>query len=314
MFALARSRPPEARSLIRNSLQAQQASLTSAVARLLVENNETEEQAMARIQDIYHGVERNIYYFLAAMLVAISLTSLYLIQSNRRLFDHLAALSNQKSDLARKLITVQEEALRSISRELHDEFGQILTAMGAMLRRAEKRGLPPDSPFRADLQEVREVAQATLEKVRSLSQALHPAILDDGGLEKAVDWYLPVFEKQTGITVRYQKEGRSPAVPDRIAVNVYRVLQEALNNLARHSGSSTAWVRIGFRPESLDLEVEDHGAGLPAGQPVRAGIGMVAMRERAELMHGRIEFLRPAEGGTLVRLSVPLAEPDHHED
>ena len=101
---------------------------------------------------------------------------------------------------------MQEETLHSLSRELHDEFGQVLTAIGAMLRRAEKR-LPADSPFCAELREVREVAQATLEKTRSLSQLMHPSILDDGGLEKAIDWYLPVFEKQTGITVRYEKKG-----------------------------------------------------------------------------------------------------------
>lgn len=302
-----------ARDLIRTSLQAQQASLTAAVARLLVENNETEQQAMARIQAIYYRVERNIYYFLIAMLMAISLTSLYLIQSNRRLFERLATLSSQKSELARKLITVQEETLRSISRELHDEFGQILTAIGAMLRRAEKQGLAPDSPLRTELQEVREVTQSTLEKIRSLSQALHPAILDDGGLEKAVGWYLPIFEKQTGITVRYQQEGRSRVVPDRIAVNVYRVLQEALNNLARHSGSGTAWVRMAFTPERLNLEVEDHGTGIPSDGKLRNGIGIVAMRERAELLDGRIEFLRPSEGGTLVRLSVPLAKADSDE-
>ena len=149
MFALAREgRVKEARDLIRTSLEPQQAAIASAVARLLIENNETEEQAMLLIQDIYKRVQRNVYYFLAAMLVAILLTSLYLIHSNRSLFERLAVLSEQRSDLARQLITVQEGTLHSISRELHDEFGQILTAVGAMLRRAEKR-LPADSPFRS---------------------------------------------------------------------------------------------------------------------------------------------------------------------
>ena len=195
------------------------------------------QEAAARIQGIYLGVERNVYVFLAAVLLAIFCTTLYLIYSNRRLFEHLAAVSEHRSDLARKLITVQEETLHSLSRELHDEFGQVLTAIGAMLRRAEKR-LPADSPFCADLREVREVAQATLEKTRNLSQLMHPSILDDGGLEKAIDWYLPVFEKQTGIKVRYEKKGDGPAITDRVAIHVYRVLQEALNNLARHSGST----------------------------------------------------------------------------
>jgi len=184
---------------------------------------------------------------------------------------------------------VQEEILHSISRELHDEFGQVLTAIGAMLRRAEKKGLPPDSPFREELQEARGVAQATLEKIRSLSQVLHPTILDDGGLEKAIDWYLPTFERQTGIAVKYEKSGVAPAIPDRIAINVYRVLQEALNNAARHSQSQTVWVRVRFGPDRFQLEVEDRGAGLPAeGSPsMRHGTGLVAMRERASLLGGQ---------------------------
>ena len=308
MFSLAaHGNDAQARDLIRQSLEPQQAAIASNVARLLVQNNEAEERAAARIQSIYAGVERNVYYFLGAALVAIALTSLYLIRSNRQLFDRLALLSGQRSDLARKLISMQEEVLRSISRELHDEFGQILTAIGAMLARAAKHDAPPS--FRESLQEVREVTQSTLEKTRSLYQSLHPAILDDGGLEQALAWYLPVFQKQTGIQVQYQKTGASSVVADGIAIHVYRVVQEALNNLAKHSKSQQAWVRMDFSPNRLRLEVEDHGIGLREEKKpgIRRGIGMVAMRERAALLRGKIEFLRPAEGGTLVRLDVPLS-------
>jgi signal transduction histidine kinase len=309
MFELAeQGQERAARDMIRTSLEAQEGALTSAVARLLVQNNEAEEEAAARIQGIYLGVERNVYIFLAAVLVAIFGTTLYLIYSNRRLFQHLATVSEHRSDLARKLITVQEETLHSLSRELHDEFGQVLTAIGAMLRRAEKR-LPADSPFCVDLREVREVAQATLEKTRNLSQLMHPSVLDDGGLVKAIDWYLPVFEKQTGIKVRYEKQGDGPAITDRVAIHVYRVLQEALNNLARHSGSQSAVVRLEFPPGRLNLEVEDRGRGIPESRNGgRRGIGMTAMRERAELLQGKFEVLRPGEGGTLVRLDVPLTD------
>jgi signal transduction histidine kinase len=315
MFSLAAGgNNAQARSLIRGSLESQQAAITTTVARLLVQNNESEERAAARIQAIYAGVERNVYYFLGAALITIVLTSGYLIRANRRLFEELARLSTQRSELARKLISMQEEVLRSISRELHDEFGQILTAIGAMLTRAARQpDLPPT--FRESMQEVREITQATLEKTRSLYQSLHPAILDDGGLEQAFTWYLPVFERQTGIKVQYQKTGPSPVVSDGVAIHVYRVLQESLNNLAKHSKSSLAWVRLEFSQGRLRLEVEDRGVGLPAGQNAgaRRGIGMVAMRERAELLRGKIEFLRPSEGGTLVRLDVPLTAAGPYE-
>ena len=159
-----------------------------------------------------------------------------------------------------------------LSRELHDEFGQILTAIGAMLSRAERKGLPPDSPFRVELQEVRAVAQSTMEKIRSLSQVLHPTVLDDGGLEKAIDWYLPTFEKQTGIVVKYEKTGTSPEVPDRVAINVYRVLQEALNNMAKHSESNTAWVRVRLRAGPAAAGSGGSRSGHP-GQRTAAGSG-----------------------------------------
>ena len=310
MFALAGTPggDKQAKELVRSSLEPQQEAMSATVARLLVENNLTEERAAARVQEIYRRVERDVYLFLAAALAAILATSLYLIYSNRRLFQRLEAVSAQRSALARKLITMQEEMLRSISRELHDEFGQILTALGAMLARAEKKELP--SGFREDLREIRMIAQEALDKTRGLSLALHPSILDEGGLEQAIDWYVPIFQKQTGIRVDYRKSGRGVEIPDAVAIHVYRVLQEALNNVARHSGASTAQVRVEFAPSKLCLEVEDHGSGLPArpAAGARRGIGMVAMRERADLLHGVLAFDRPAEGGTRVRLDVPIIE------
>ncbi|HKD04175.1 MAG TPA: sensor histidine kinase [Terriglobales bacterium] len=310
-FRLARNRQEaEAREQIRLSLQARQAALTTAVSRLLVENNESEQLAAARIADIYDRVERQVYLFLTATLLAIVLASLLLIRSNRQLFAQLASLSEQRSELAQKLIATQESTLRHVSRELHDEFGQILTAIGSMLARSSSHA-PEGSALRADLREISEVAQQSLDKVRSLSQALHPVMLDEAGLESTLEWYLPVVEKQTGTRIAYEKLGKSFPVNGNAAVQVYRVLQEALNNVTRHSGAKQAWVRLRFLPQQLELEVEDHGRGMDAGSG-QQGIGLVAMRERAQLVGGRIDFLRPDESGTLVRLIVPRESADGH--
>jgi signal transduction histidine kinase len=309
-FALAQSgKEQEAREQIRLSLQARQASLSNAVARLLVQNNEAEEQAAQSISQIYDRVQRQVYLFLTATLIAIAITSLYIIRSNRQLFARLAALSEQRSDLAQKLIATQESTLRHISRELHDEFGQILTAVGSMLKRAEKY-LPQGSPVMTELHEVRQVTQGTLDKVRSLSQALHPVMLDELGLESTLDWYLPTIERQAGIRISYEKSGAPFPVDGTTAVHVYRVAQEALNNVTRHSGAKQAWVRLRFQPQNLELEVEDHGKGFVPGQS-RQGIGLVAMRERAEILGGTIAFSRPPEGGTLVSLRIPKGATEH---
>ncbi len=299
-----------ARDQIRVSLQARQASLAAAVARLLVENNESEEQTAQRVAGIYDAVQRQVYWFLTATLVAIALTSAYLIRSNRRLFAELESLSEQRHDLAQTLIATRESTLRHISRELHDEFGQVLTAMGSMLERARKH-LPADAPLRAELREIAEIAQTMLTQVRSLSQTLHPSILEQAGLESTIDWYLSTVQRQLGITVAYEREGPLLAIDSTAGIHVYRVVQEALSNIARHSGAKEAWVRLRSKGRMIELEVEDHGVGFSAAAP-RHGLGIIAMRERAEMLGGTIEFVRPAQGGTLVRLRVPVETMTAH--
>jgi signal transduction histidine kinase len=309
MFALAKEgKEAEARDQIRLTLQARQAALSTAVARHLVRNNEMEAQAAQQVQVTYDSVERQAYWFLGVTLAAIAATSLYLIRSNRRLFAELAGLLEDRRELTKTLITTRESTLREISRELHDEFGQLLTAMGSMLGRAERR-LPPESPVRADMREINQIAQAALDNVRGLSQTLHPSILEELGLESTIDWYLSTVEKQLGIDVSYERTGPAGPVDDTVAIHVYRVLQEAISNVARHSGARRARVRLRRGPSSLELEVEDRGKGLDPAI-ARRGLGLVAMRERAELLGGALDILRPDGGGTLVRLTVPVAVGD----
>jgi signal transduction histidine kinase len=311
MFALAQDgKDAEAREQIRLSLQARQQALSTAVSRLLVENNEGEEQAASRIAQIYDGVQRQLYIFLAATLIAIVLTSLYLIRSNRQIFARLAELSEQRSDLAQKLISTQESTLRHISRELHDEFGQVLTAIGSMLSRAGKQA-EEGSPLREDLQEVQGIAQSTLNNIRTLSQALHPVLLEEAGLESTLDWYIPTVGRQAGLTLHYEKTGQSFPVETSAGVHIYRVLQEALNNVSRHSGARDAWIRLKFLYDSLELEVEDHGTGFVT-EKMQRGIGLVAMRERAELIGGTLAVSPRPQGGTRVCLQIPREKLEHH--
>jgi signal transduction histidine kinase len=311
MFALAADgKDGEAREQIRLTLQARQESLSTAVSRLLVQNNEGEEQAAGRIANIYNGVQRQLYLFLGATLITIVLTSLYLIRTNRIIFARLAALSEHRSELAQKLISTQESTLRHISRELHDEFGQVLTAIGSLLGRAGNH-LPEGSKVREEVQEVREIAQSTLDNIRSLSQALHPVLLEEAGLVSTLDWYIPTVERQTGLVLHYEKSGTAFPLEGGASVHVYRILQEALNNVSRHSEAKEAWVRLNFLEDALELEVEDHGKGIVAGKNDR-GIGLVAMRERAEIIGGTLELLQPLSGGTTVRLRIDHQKVESH--
>ena len=303
-FELARTDDKEARARVRLSLQARQEALSSAVSRLLVQNNEREEQAAQSAQAIYARVERNLYIFFALLVIVVGLTAAYLLQYNRRVFDQVTELSERRSELAQQLISSQESTFRSISRELHDDFGQILTAVGLMVQRTVR--LPAAESLRAELREIHATVQQTLDKVRALSQALHPVMLEEVGLESALDNYIPVFEKRTGIQVKYEKSGRCPVIDGDVAIHTYRVFQEALNNVARHARCASATVRLRLSDTTLALEIEDGGPGFRATAQASAGMGLVSMRERAEILHGSIEFVNGESGGALVRLNVPL--------
>ena len=305
IFDLASSgKAAEARGQIRLSLQPRQAALSTTVARFLVQNNESEAQTAEQVQEIYATVQRQVRWFLLATLAAITVTGALLIKSSQRLFQQLAALSEQRRALTQQLIETRESTLREISRELHDEFGQILTAIGSMLGRAGKQA-PESSPLRTDLREIAQVAQEALDNVRGLSQSLHPSILEELGLGSTVDWYMTTVERQLGLRVHYERSDVLPTLDDTTTIHVYRVLQEALSNVAKHAGVQEAWVRLRRSGSALELDVEDHGKGMdpPSG---RRGLGLVTMRERAALVGGTIECVQPRGGGTLVRLRVPV--------
>ena len=127
---------------------------------------------------------------------------------------------------------------------------------------------------------MQEIVQSTLDKVRTLSHALHPVILDEIGFEGALDQYLPGFQKQTGIEVHYEKSGAGRELDRGVAIHLYRVMQEALNNIAKHSQSKRAAVRLRYLPESVVLEVEDDGVGFGSSHGVRHGPGFHARARR----------------------------------
>lgn len=305
----------QARTLTLTELSPQQAELAARISALLERNNAAEEEADQLVSQIYDGTEKDIYGFLVLIMLAIVGTSLYLIQWNRKLFAQLEFLSHQRRVLAARLISVQEEVLRSVSRELHDEFGQILTAVGAMLARAEKKGVPPDSPLRTELTEVRQITHSTLEKIRSLSQMLHPAVIDDYGLAKAVEWYTEVFERQTGIQTTTTISGEAVRITGQPAIHCFRIVQEALTNAAKHSGSKRAAVQLKFGQGELTIRVMDFGPGLGKSyNEGKRGLGLIAMQERADIVNGRLTMTWSPEEGTIVAITMPLKQEDSASD
>ncbi|MGH9608697.1 MAG: sensor histidine kinase [Bryobacteraceae bacterium] len=298
-----------ARRLAVTELSPQQMRLSALVSELVDQNNGTEVKADQKVARIYSRAESGIYAFLAATMLAIALISLYLIYSNRRIFQRIEFLSRQRRVLAARLISVQEEVLRSVSRELHDEFGQILTAVSAMLSRAERKGVPPDSPLRTELKEVREITHNTLEKMRSLSQMLHPAVIDDYGLANAIEWYAGVFERQTGIRTSVPVQGEPVRITGQPAIHCFRIVQEALTNAAKHAATSAAEVSLVFSDGSLTIHIRDFGCGMVQNSGRGMGLGFIAMQERAELIGGSLKVISAPRSGTTVSVTMPV-RPD----
>jgi signal transduction histidine kinase len=243
---------------------------------------------------------------LATQLVAATLGPL----KNAQLLEQLRAQSEQLRKLSWKLIVVQEETLRQVARDLHDEFGQILTAIGLMLGRAGQKGLDRDSAFVRDVQKVKKIVEDTLQTVRDNSQIFRPAILDDFGLEQTLEWFVRQFTRQTGIQVQFERGMSDDFFPGEDAIHIYRIVQEALNNVARHSKADQAWVVLREIEGEMRLEIRDNGAGFDLRADVDRmageGLGLMGMRERAEHLNGSCEILSAPGKGTTVRVRVPL--------
>ena len=215
--------------------------------------------------------------------------------------------------LSWKLIEVQEQTLRHVARDLHDHFGQILTAIGVMLGRAGQKAADTDPVFVQDVRAAKRIVEDTLQSVRDESQIFRPAILDDFGLQQTLEWFAEQFSRQTGVQVHYGGKLADGLFPPEAAIHVYRIVQEALSNVARHSGAREAWVTLGEKENQLDLEIRDNGSGFEARPDMKRaagqGIGLMGMRERAEHLQGSFAIRSAPHKGTTVSVRVPLHRP-----
>jgi signal transduction histidine kinase len=287
------------------SLQARQAALSTAVARLLVQNNATEEQTAQEVQAIYSRVQQRVYVFLTATLLVIAATGLYLIRSNRRVFAEIAALAEERRDLARQLITAREATLRDISRELHDEFGQLLTAISLRLQVAKNS--PEAAP--ASLDECAALVARAGERVRGLALELRPTMLESAGLDGTLRWLAELHSRQGPVAVTVS--GRTADLPNDVAITAFRIAQEALTNVMRHARAREVRIELVQVDGSLRVSVQDDGVGFDVAATrkkaaAQGHLGLVGMKERAEILGGELDIVSPPGGGTRVSVSLPF--------
>lgn len=212
-------------------------------------------------------------------------------------------------ELSSRLLSVQEAETKLLARELHDVFSQKLAGLGmqisALLKSSSKPHGVPLAKLKALGQEVSELA----EDIHRMSRQLHPAILDDLGLEAALREECDSFSQQTGIPVEFQAEGISRSLPEDIALCLYRVAQESLRNIAKHAQATEVRVLLTSDRESVNLLIEDVGDGFDV-EEVRGkgGLGMISMEERARLVNGTLSIRSQLGVGTRVELTVSLGQ------
>ena len=212
----------------------------------------------------------------------------------------------QMRRLSARIINGQEKERAAIARELHDELGQMLTALRMDSVWMQKRLASVDFEAAERASSMCELIDKTLDGIRGMATRLRPGVLDDLGLIDAVEWYTTDFEKRTGISCVF-KSANVEKVPDTVATAAYRIIQEALTNVARHSFASRVKVSIEARGNNLTLFVEDNGCGFQLPETMDSeGLGLAGMRERAGLVGGILELQSFPKKGTTVRCVLPL--------
>ncbi len=210
--------------------------------------------------------------------------------------------TRQLRELWNRLVRTQDEERRHIARELHDSVGQYLAALSMVLEAAKNKGSNDRK-----LEEAAQITDSCIAEIRTLSHLLHPPLLEEAGLACAVDWYVTGFAARSGIQAKLEIAEPLGVLGKEIELVVFRVLQESLTNVHRHSGSKTVAIRIGVDSQRAWLEIEDRGKGMPNGA-VRAGVGIAGMRERVENLNGDLQ-ITSNQNGTHVRVVLPLASP-----
>jgi len=309
-----------ARYLIRSQLEEQHQTISRIVSQLLTLNDQAQQEAGQQVIVVYGQVSDRILLLIGVLFLVALGTGFYTLQANRRTFErlhHLAEkLQSQSEEMRRlswKLIEVQEQTLRHVARDLHDHFGQILTAIGLALGRAGQKAAATDPVFVRDVREAKKIVEETLQSVRDESQIFRPAILDDFGLQQTLEWFGEQFARQTGVEVHFAGKLADGLFPPEAAIHLYRIVQEALSNVARHSGAREAWVTLGEKENHLDLEIRDNGRGFETRKEMKRaagqGIGLMGMRERAEHLQGSFSIRSAPREGTTVSVRVPLRRP-----
>jgi signal transduction histidine kinase len=283
---------------------------------LAVINNNTLQQERARLRSSQESLERFLIQLIVVSLVlgvAVAGISIYRVSSLERIDakQRLAIEMSQDSlrRLSQRLVQLQESERQSLSRELHDEVGQMMTALGIQLGNIENLSGADGPAFRERLEDLKRLNADTMRTVRDLAMGLRPSMLDDIGLEAALQWQGREFSRLTGVPCKVHVQGVLDTLTETQKTCIYRVVQEALTNCARHAKAKSVLVSVRMEAEGIAVTVSDDGIGFNASASVKEGLGLLGMRERVEALDGNLKISSRPGKGTVIRVQIPLGVP-----
>ncbi|MBO0722976.1 MAG: sensor histidine kinase [Blastocatellia bacterium] len=248
----------------------------------------------------------------------------FLRLSRERFFDEQRKAEVALEQLTARLLQLQDEERRRIARELHDVTAQNMLAIVTNLARLKQgRFLPAE--LDAILTECYKLGKESLKDIRTFSYLLHPPMLDESGLCDALQWYVDGFINRSGISVDLALSPEVERLPSEVEIALFRVVQESLTNIHRHSGSNSASIRLVREPQQLVLQITDRGRGMPSAvksggssekdEAPLLGVGIPGMRQRIRQLGGVLE-IKSSGRGTIVKVIVPLADSNepHRND
>jgi signal transduction histidine kinase len=219
----------------------------------------------------------------------------------------LTKMTDDLRKLSNHLQSIREEERKRISREIHDELGQFLTAMKFDVAWLHKRLATPNEAIAERLKALDEQLDAVLRSVRKISGELRPSLLDEIGLEAAMEWHLNEFKKRTAIAFSFEETGRNLQLPDPVKTVLFRIFQESLTNIARHSNAKHVQVRLALKKGGINMTVKDNGKGFNLETlNTRNSLGILGMKERTAEMNGLFTISSLPASGTTISTWLPL--------
>jgi signal transduction histidine kinase len=214
-------------------------------------------------------------------------------------------------NLSARLINVHEDERRRIARELHDDFGQNLAILSVDLELFKNRMSNPEKPVLDFLEAQIKRSKELSSKLQLLSRQLHPSIIEHVGLVPAISGFCKELSDRHAIDIQLTHDGVSQSLPGDVSLCLYRIVQESLRNVIKHSGAPTARVELHQAATELTLCISDTGAGFdPTGDHARRGLGLLSMRERLRIIGGKFSITRIEPHGTRIDVRVRLADQE----